>query len=97
MVSSYLDTTKIPDDLKKEALSLSCAIQPIIEEENAEEIKGMLNSVPVLNQVTPEERPYPLISLSVCYSQRKIKIIGHHKDQVKGCIEIFVAVWQTDI
>ena len=22
----------------------------------------------------------------------KIKIIGHHKDQVKGCMEIFVAV-----
>ena len=55
VVDSYLDTTKIPDDLKKEALSINCAIQPIIEEEDAEEIKGMLISVSVLNQVTPED------------------------------------------
>ena len=55
VVDSYLDTIKIPDDLKKEALSRSCAIQLNIEEEDAEEIKGMLNSVSVLNQVTPED------------------------------------------
>ena len=29
--------------------------KPIIEEEDAEEIEGMSNSVPVLNQVTPED------------------------------------------
>ena len=39
----------------KEALSISCTIQPIIKEEDAEEIEGMLNSVSVLNQVTPED------------------------------------------
>ena len=55
MVDSYLDTTKIPNALKKEALSISCTVQPIIEEEDAEEIEGMLNSVCVLNQVTPED------------------------------------------
>ena len=55
VVNSYLDTTKIPDDLKKEALSISCAIQPILEEKDAEEIEGMLNSVSVLDQVTPED------------------------------------------
>ena len=37
-----------------------------------EEIKGMLNSVSVLNQVTPEdmaeERFNPWFSLSACYS-----------------------------
>ena len=55
MVDEYLITTKVPDDLKKEALSISCAIQPIMEEEDAEEIQGMLNSVSVLNQVTPED------------------------------------------
>ena len=49
MVDSYLDTTKIPDDPKKEALSISFVIQPIIEEEDPEEIEGMLNSVSVLN------------------------------------------------
>ena len=55
VVDSYLDTTKIPDDLKKEVLSLSCAIQTIIEEKDAEEMEGMLNSVSVLNQVTPKD------------------------------------------
>ena len=54
VVNEYLYTTKVPDDLKREAQSISCAIQPIMEED-AEEIKGMLNSVSVLNQVTPED------------------------------------------
>ena len=39
---------------KKEAQAVSCTIEPITEEEDAEEIKGMFNSVSVLNQVTPE-------------------------------------------
>ena len=38
VVDEYLNTTKVPDDLKKEALSISCAIQSIVEEEDAEEI-----------------------------------------------------------
>ena len=49
LIDSYLDTTKIPDDLKKEVLSISHAVKPIIEKEDAEEIEGMLNSVSVLN------------------------------------------------
>ena len=55
VVNGYLKTTKVPDDLKKEAQSISCTIQPIMEEEDAEEIKGLLNSVSVLNQVTAED------------------------------------------
>ena len=55
MVDEYLNTTKVPNDLKKEALSISCATQPIMEEEDAEEIQGRLKSVSVLNQVTPED------------------------------------------
>ena len=56
VVNEYLNTTKVPDDMKREAQSISCAIQSIMEEEeDAEEIKGMLNSVSVLNQVTPED------------------------------------------
>ena len=55
MVNEYRNATKVPDVLKKEAQSISCMIQPIMEEEDAEEIKGMLNSVSVLNQVTPED------------------------------------------
>ena len=55
VVDKYLNITKVPDDLKKEALSISCAIQLIMEEEDVEEIQGMLNSVSVLNQVIPED------------------------------------------
>ena len=55
VVDKYLHTTKVPDDLKKEALSISCTIQPIMKEEDVKEIQGMLNSVSVLNQVTPED------------------------------------------
>ena len=55
VVDEYLSTTKVPDDLKKEALSISCTIQSIVEEEDVEEIQGMLNSGSVLNQVIPED------------------------------------------
>ena len=55
VVDEYLYTTKVPDDLKKEALSISYMVQSTVEEEDVEEIQGMLNSVSVLNQVTPEE------------------------------------------
>ena len=100
VVDTYSGTTKVPDDLKKEALSISCPIQPIIEED-AEKMKAMLNSVSVLNQVTPEdmaeERLYSQISLSICYSQGKITIISHHQDQIKGCTEIPITIWQTHI
>ena len=50
VVDEILSTTKVPDDLKAEAQLISCMIEPIIEEEDAEEIKGMLNSVSVINQ-----------------------------------------------
>ena len=55
VVDKYLNTTKVPDDLKKEALSISCVVQSIVEEEDAEEIQGVLSSVSVLNQVTPKD------------------------------------------
>ena len=96
VVNEYLNTTKVPDDLNNEAQAISCAVQPIMEEEDAEKIKGMLNSVSVLNQVTPEdmaeERFNPGLSLSVCYSQREIEIICHLKDQIQGCMKISPAV-----
>ena len=52
VADEYLNTTKVPDDLKKEVPSISCMVQSIIEEEDAEVIQVMLNSV--LNQVTPK-------------------------------------------
>ena len=55
LVDEYINTTKVPDGLKKEALSISCVVQSIVEEEDTEEIQGMLNSVSVLNHVTPED------------------------------------------
>ena len=50
VVDEYLNTAKVPDDLKKEALLISCTIQLIMEEEDAEQIKEMLNSINVSPQ-----------------------------------------------
>ena len=55
VVNEILSTAKVPDDLEAEAQAISCAIEPIMEEKDAEEMKEMLNSVSVLNQVTPED------------------------------------------
>ena len=55
VVDEFINTTKVPDDLKKETLSISCTVQSIVKEEDVEEIQGMLNSVSVLNQVIPED------------------------------------------
>ena len=80
VVDEYLNTTKVPDDLKKEALSISCMIQPIMEEEeDLEEIQSMLNSVPVLNQVTPEDmveeqKKDPILGLVCPYVTAKEKL-----------------------
>ena len=78
VVDEYLNTTKVLDDLKNEALSISCVVQSIFKEEDGEEIQCMLNSVSVLNQVAldmkeEQKRFYTWISLSLCYSQKKLK------------------------
>ena len=50
MASSYLESIKIPDDLKNEPQTISCALQPIIEQQDKAEIMGMLNTVSVFEQ-----------------------------------------------
>ena len=70
MVDEYLNTTKVPDDLKKQVQSISCAIQPTMEEKDAKEIQSMLHFVSVFNQVTPkdmaeEQKRDPILGL-VC-------------------------------
>ena len=91
VVDEYLKTTKVPDDLKKEALSISCAIQLIMEEEDAEEIQGMLNSVSVLNQVTPEDmaeeqKRDPILGLVCQYvtAREKLKTLAISKIKSKA-------------
>ena len=78
VADEYLNATKVPDNLKKEALSICCVIQPVMEQEDAEEIQGMLNSVSVLNQVASEdmvgkaeERYCPWISLAIWLQPEK--------------------------
>ena len=91
VVDEYLNTTKVPDDLKKEALSISCTIQPIIEEEDTEEIQGMFNSVSVLNQVTPEDlveeqKRDPILGLVYQYitTREKLKTLATSKIKSKA-------------
>ena len=103
VVDSYFDTTKISDDLMKEALSINCTVHHYW----GGRCRGNLGyaKLCVCSQSgytwghgrRIEERPYHWISLSLCYSWRKIKIISHCKDQIKGCTEIFSGVWQATI
>ena len=79
VVNSYLHTTKKPYDFKKEALCISCTVQPIIEEEDAEEIEGMLHSASVLNQVmsedmVEEQKKDPIIRLVCLYVTAREKL-----------------------
>ena len=94
VVDEYLNTTKVPDDLKKEAQSISCVIQPIMEEEDAEEIKGMLNSVSVLNHVTPEDmaeeqKKDPILCLVCQYITAREKLKTSAISKIKS-----KAVWK---
>ena len=91
VVDKILNTTKVPDDLKAEAQSISCAIQPIMEDEDAEEIQGMLNSMSVLNQVTPEDmteeqKKDPVLSLVCQYviAREKLKTLAISKIKSKA-------------
>ena len=54
VVDLCLNSTKIPKDLKQEAQNISCAIQPIIEEDK-DKIVSNLNFVSIFEQVTPEK------------------------------------------
>ena len=51
VVYSYLETIKIPDDLKNEALWIRCVVQPLVKEEDDKEIKGVFNAASVFNPV----------------------------------------------
>ena len=42
-------------DLKQEAQNISCAVQPIVEEEDKDEIVSTLNAVSIFEQVTPKK------------------------------------------
>ena len=89
VVATCLDATKVPDDLKKDAPSINCAIQLIIEEEDAEEIKGMLNSVSVLNQVAPEDmteeqKKDPILGLVCPYATAGEKLKSSAITKVKS-------------
>ena len=50
-----LNRTKIPKDLKQEAQNISCAIEPIIGEEDKDEIVSNLNAASIFEQVTAEK------------------------------------------
>ena len=47
VVDEVLNTTKVPDDLKREAQSISCTVQPIVEEEDVEERPHSWSGLPI--------------------------------------------------
>ena len=54
-VDLCLNNTKIPEDLRQEAQNISCAMQPINEEGDKDEIVRNLNAVSIFEQVTTEK------------------------------------------
>ena len=56
-VDLCLNSTKIPKDLKLEAQNIRCAIQPIMGEEDKDDIVSNLNTVSIFEHVTPEKMP----------------------------------------
>ena len=83
---------------KKETLSISCAVQSIVEEKGVEEIKGVVDAVSVFNQVTPEDmaeaqhKDAILGSLSIYYRWRKLKS-SDLKNQTKHSKKVFTPIW----
>ena len=43
----------LPDDLKLEAKSVSCTLQPLVEGKHDIEITGLLNAISVFDKVSP--------------------------------------------
>ena len=79
VVDEILSITKVPNGLKAEAQAIRCVIEPIMEEEDADELKGILNSVSVLNQVTPEDmaeeqKKDPILSIVCQYVTAREKL-----------------------
>ena len=54
-IALCLNSTKISGNLKQEAQNISCAMQPIIEEKDKDEIVSNLNSVSIFDKVTPKK------------------------------------------
>ena len=87
--NSYLETTKISDDHKKGTLSMSHAVQPIAEDIDVGEIKGLLNAISILYQVTPgdmakEQHRDPILRLVCPYIIARDKIKSSTIPKIKS-------------
>ena len=97
-VDLCLNSTKILEDLKQEAHDISCAVQPIIEEEGKDETVSTLLAVSIFEQVTSEkmaEVQQKDPTLELVYWWVKIKNISYSQNEIKGCEKIFTPVQQT--
>ena len=54
-LDQYLNSSKIPKDLKQEAQDIRCVVQSLVEEEDKEEIVSTVNAFSIFGKITPEE------------------------------------------
>ena len=98
-IDQYCNSTKIPEDLKQEPQNISCAVQPIIEEEHSDEIVSTLHALPFFEQVTAEkmaeeQQKDPTLKL-ICQSVtdgNKAKNIAYSQNKIKSCEKIIAPV-----
>ena len=98
-----LNSTKIPKDLKQEAQNISCTKEPIIEEEDKNEIVGNVNAVSIFEQVTPEkmaEEQQKDTTLKLIYqlvtAGKKLTTLTIAKIKSKAVQKYLLQFWQTD-
>ena len=92
--SLYLEISKITDDCKSVALTISFALESVIEEEDTAEIMCLLDTVSVFHQVLPEhmakeQHKDPILSLVCQYitARETLKTSAINK-MIKGCMKI---------
>ena len=97
-VDLYLNSAKIPKDLKQEAQNINCTIMED-EDENENEIVSSLNGVSIFEHITPEQmakeqQKDPTLELvfQLVTAGKKAKKIGYSKDKIKSCEKILAPV-----
>ena len=89
-VDLCLNSTKITEGLKQEAQNISCAIDPIMEEEDKNAIDSNVNAVSIFEQVTSEngrgaaKRSNSQAGISASHSWQKAKTLAIVKIKSKA-------------
>ena len=99
-VDLCLNSIKIPKDLKQETQNISCVIEPIMEEEDENEVVSSVNAVSIFEQVTPdkmakEQQKDPTLKwvYQLVTAGEKPKTSAIAKIKYESCAKLFTLVW----